>query len=127
MVLGGSKNGDFQQVHSKLTTSYPFKPPVSGMQGDVKGVFSDLEVLVGVVLDPSQDNDVITRASNGMFCWSKRTKHRMESVTIENKQFKFVLSMLSLFLNLMMDIDESLSQGSLLEEFMTDYNVLIRN
>ena len=51
----------------------------------------------------------------------------MESVTIENKQFKFVLSMLSLFLNLMMDVDKSLSQGSLLEEFMTDYNVLIRN
>ena len=107
---------------SKLASSYPFKPPVTGMQGDVKGVFSDLEVLVSVVLDPSQDNDGITRASNGMFCWSKGTLHRMESVNIENKQFKLVLSMLSLF-----DFDETLSQGSYLEEFMTELNVLVRD
>ena len=108
---------------SKFETGYLFKPPLLGMKGEVKGVYSDLEVLAGIVVDPIKDNKVITRPSNGMFCWSKQMLHLMECVTIKNKQFKFVLSMLSLFQDLMLNIDESLLLGSYLEEFMTDYNV----
>ena len=52
---------------SAFETGYSFKPPVSGMQGDIKGAFSNLKVLDGIVVDPSKDNEVITRSSNGMF------------------------------------------------------------
>ena len=140
VVKASGTDETFEKVRSKMKAAsqkfpgksnfekgYPFKPPVTGMKGKVKGVYSDLEVLAGIVVDPSKDNEVITRPSDGMFCWSKRTLHRMESVNIENKQFKLVLSMLSLFLSLMLDFDETLSQGSYLEEFMTEFNVLVRD
>ena len=96
------------------------------MRGGVKGTYSDLEILVDIAIDPSGSIDCLTRSNGGMFVWSERTINKMESATIENKRLKFVLSMFALFLNLMLDIEESLLQGTFFEEFMRDYNLLTR-
>ena len=40
---------------------------------------------------------------------------------------KLVLGMFTLFLNLMLDSRDHLSQGSFFEEFMLDYNLLTKS
>ena len=93
-------------------TGFPFKRPTAGMQGGVKGIYSDLEILVGIAIDPSGSIDCLTRSNGGRFVWSERTMNKTESATTEDKLLKFVLSMFALFLNLILDVKESLLQGT---------------
>lgn len=58
-----------------------------------------------------------------MFNLSKGTLNKIESSATENKMMKLVLSMFTLFLNLMLDSHDSLLQGSFYEEFMHNYNL----
>ena len=97
------------------------------IRGHAKGTFSDLEVLVEITIDPSSNNDCLTRPGNGLFYWSKGALNKIESSTTENKMMKLILSMLDLFLSLMLDSKDGLSQGSFFEEFMLDYNLLIKS
>jgi len=82
------------------------------MREGIKGVHSNLEMLIGTAIDTSKSTECLTRSDDGVFCWTERTKNKMEDLTIENKRFKLVLSMFTLFLNLMLDVTESLLQGS---------------
>ena len=106
--------------------SYPFTRPTSGMRGGVKGIFANLEILVGVAIATSQGTECLTGSDKGMFHRSGRTLNKIESLNIENKTFKLVLSMFTLFLNLMLDVTESLSQGmgNLLR---VQYSLLLRS
>ena len=97
------------------------------MRGHAKGTFSDLEVLIVITIDPSSNNDCLTRPSNGLFYWSEGALNKIESSTTENKMMKLILSMLALFLNVMLDSEDGLSQGSFFEEFMLDYNLLTKS
>ena len=96
------------------------------MRGDAKGVFSDVEILVGVAIDPKGNNEFLTRPDNGMFSWGERTMTKLESVTAQDKYLKLVLSIFALFLNMMLDLNGSLSQGSFFEEFMNDFNLMTK-
>ena len=96
------------------------------MRGDTKSVFSNLEILAGVEIDPKGNNECLTRPDNGMFTWSKRTMTKLESVTAQDKHLKLVLSMFALFLNLILDSDDSLSQGRFFEEFMNNFNLMTK-
>ena len=96
------------------------------MQGHAKGKFGDLDFIVGFAIDPNGNNDCLTQTDGGLFCWSEGTINKIGDVAAEDRRLKFVLCMFTLFLNLMMDIDDSLSQGSFFEEFMTEYNMLGR-
>ena len=62
-----------------------------------------------------------------MFHRSGRTLNKIESLNMENKTFKLVLSMFTLFLNLMLDVTESLLQGTCFEEFMREFNFLLKS
>ena len=105
---------------------YPFKRPSMGMRGDTKGVFSDLEILAGIVVDPTGNNKCMTRPNDGIFHWSEQTNNKIDSLTTEDTHLKLVTSMFALFLNLMLDTDDSLSQGSCFEEFMNDFNLMTK-
>ena len=43
----------------KFKGSYPFKRPASGMRGGIKGVYSDLEMLVGMAIDTSKSTECL--------------------------------------------------------------------
>ena len=91
-----------------------------------KGKFSDLEMIAGVVINPSGSNDCLTRQENGLFYWSDGTINKIGDAATEEKRMKLVLSMVSLFLNLMLDQDDNLSEGSHFEDFMGNYNLLAK-
>ena len=70
VVKTSSTDSTFKTVHAKLETAakksdngnlfaqgYPFNQLPAGMQGVVKGVFSDLQLFVGVAIDPNDDTD----------------------------------------------------------------------
>ena len=101
--------------------------PLSGIRGGVKGIFADLEILVGVAIDTSQSTECLTRSDKRMFHWSERMLNKIKSLTIKKKRLKLVLSIFTLFLSLMLDVNDSLSQGSCFEEFMKDYNLLLKS
>ena len=67
------------------------------------------------------------QSDKGMFHWSERTLDKIESENIRNKRFELVLSMFTLFLNLMLDVTESLLQGTCFEEFMREFNLLLKS
>ena len=46
---------------------------------------------------------------------------------VEEKRMRLVLSMITLFANLMLDLDDNLSEGSFFEDFMSNYNLLTKN
>ena len=93
---------------------------------DAKGTFLDLGMLVGIAINPNCNSDCLTRLSNGVFHWSERTINKLHTVNIQDKRLVLVLSMCALFLNLMLDLDDSLSQGSLFGDFMNDFNLLTK-
>ena len=64
-------------TRKKFEYSYPFKRPASGMRGGIKGVYSDLEMLVGIAIDTSKSTECLTRLDDGMFSWTERTKNKM--------------------------------------------------
>lgn len=84
-------------------------------------------MFVGVAIDPKKNNGCLTRRENGLFFWSERTMIKLTdssgSGSIEKKQTKLVMCMIGLFLNLMMDTDENLSDGSLMDKFMEAFNL----
>ena len=111
---------------NQLASGYLFKWPSTVVRGDAKGTFSDIEVLVGIAIDPNCDSDYLTRLSNAVFNWSKRTINKLDNTTSQDTRLALVLSMCALFLNLMLDLDDSLSQGSLFGDFMNDFNLLTK-
>jgi hypothetical protein len=111
---------------NRLANGYPFKRPSAVMRGDAKGTFSDLEMLVGIAIDPNCDSDCLTRLSDGMFHWSERTINKLDNTNSQDKRLALVLSMCALFVNLMLDLDDSLSQGSFFGDFMNDFNLLTK-
>ena len=140
VVKAGGTSQDFKSVLSKLegasrnpaagnkfATGYPHKRPSKMMRGFTKGTYSDLEVLIAIAIDPSNNNDCLTRLSKGLLRWNKGALNKIESSTTEGKMMKLVLSMFTLFLNLMLDSQDSLSQGNFFEEFMHDYNLLTKS
>ena len=140
VVKAGGTSQDFKSVLSKLEASsrspaagnkfangYPHKRPSKMMRGFAKGTYSDLEVLIAIAIDPSSNNDCLTRLSNGLLYWNKGALNKIKSSTTEGKMMKLVLSMFTLFLNLMLDSQDGLLQGSFFEEFMHDYNLLTKS
>jgi len=83
-------------------------------------------MIAGVVINPSGSNDCLTRQENGLFYWSDGTINKIGDAATEEKRMKLVLSMVSLFLNLMLDQDDNLSEGSFLKDFMSNYNLLAK-
>ena len=81
-------------------------------------------MIAGVVIDPSENNDCLTRPENGLFYWSDGTINKIGDAATEEKRMKLVPSMVSLFLNLMLDQDDNLSEGSFFKDFMSNYNLL---
>ena len=80
IVKASGTDQTFKTVYSKLETAsknpaaecrfatgYPHKHPSKMLQGYAKGTFSDLEVLVGVKLNLSGNNNCPTRLSDGLF------------------------------------------------------------
>ena len=61
-----------------------------------------------------------------MFRWSEGTLNKIGNAATEEKRLKLVISMISLFINLMLDLDDNLSEGSFFEEFMSEYNLLTK-
>ena len=70
----------FKTMHAKLEAAskkpadgnrfengYPCNRPLAGIRGDARGIFSDLEILVGVAIYPKGNNKCLTRPENGMF------------------------------------------------------------
>ena len=96
------------------------------MRGHAKGNFGDLEMIAGVAINPSGNNECLTRLDNGLFHWSKGTINKIGGAAAEEKRMKLVLSMITLFTNLMLDLDDNLSEGSFFEDFMSNYNLLTR-
>ena len=111
---------------SKFAAGYPFAPPSTTMRGHAKGKFSDLEIIVAVAMKPGGNNDCLTRLENGLFHWSEGTCNKIGNAATEEKRLKLVISMISLFINLMLDLDDNLSEGSFFEDFMGDYNLLTK-
>ena len=72
-------------------------------------------------------HSIVTKLNKGMFYWSEGALNKIDSFTMENKMMKLTLSMFALFLNLMLDKDDSLSQESFFEEFMSKFNLLTKN
>ena len=72
-------------------------------------------------------NDMVcmysTEQSNGVFHWSKRTINSLDNATTQDKRLSLVMSMCTLFLHLMLDLDDSLLQGSFFEDFTNDFNL----
>ena len=62
-----------EQQAKKFARLYPSKRPINGVQGEMKGIFSDLEMFVAIAIDPKKNNDCLTREENGIFLWSERT------------------------------------------------------
>jgi hypothetical protein len=85
-----------------------------------------LEMLVGIAIDPNGNYNCLTRLNGGMFYWNEQTLTKLDSVTVQEKQLKLVMSMIALFLNLMLDVGDSLSQGSFFGDFMSDFNLLTK-
>ena len=98
-----------------------------GMQRSDKGIFAGLKILVGVVVDTSQSTECLTRSDKGLFNCSERTQDKIKSLNIKNKRFELVLSIFTLFLNLMLDVTKSLLQGTCFKEFMRNYNLLLNS
>ena len=80
-------------------------------------------MLVGIAINPTSNTKCLTRSSKGILDWSERTTNKIESVSIEDKQMRLVVSMFSLFLNLMLDVDDNLSKSPRFEEFMTEFSL----
>ena len=78
--------------------SYPFTRPTSGMRGGVKGIFANLEILVGVAIATSQGTECLTGSDKGMFHRSGRTLNKIKSLNTENKTFKLMLSITAVFI-----------------------------
>ena len=96
------------------------------MRGDTKGTFSYLEMLVGIAIKPNCASDYLTRLSDGVLHCSERTIKKLDNTTSQDKRLALVLSMCALFLNLMLDLDDSLSQGNFFGDFMNDFNLLTK-
>ena len=84
VVKASGTDHTFKTMHSKLEAAsrnpiagnrfamgYPHKRPSKMLRGHAKGTFSDLEVLIGITINPSSNNNCLTRRSNGMFYWSE--------------------------------------------------------
>ena len=144
VVNARSTDSTFKTVHAKLETAakksdngslfargYPFNRPPAGMHGVTKGVFSDLQFFVGVAIDPNGNDECLTRRNNGLFTWIERTMIKLEGAegvtTLQEKQTKMVICMVTLLLNLMLDSDDSLSQGSFFEGFINNFNLPMKS
>ena len=49
-----------------------------------KGTYSDLEVLIAILINPISNNGHQTRLSNRLFYWDKGALNKVKSMTTEN-------------------------------------------
>ena len=85
-------------------------------------------MLIGVAIDSIGNYDCLMREDSGLFFWSERTMTLFHgakgSDTLQQKQKKkLVMYMLGLFLNLMLDIDENLSERCFFEGFVEAFSL----
>ena len=78
------------------------------------------------MIDPNCDCDYLTRLSNSVFHWSKRTINKFDNTISQDKQLTSILIMCALFLNPMLDRDDSLLQGSFFGDFINNFNLLTK-
>ena len=55
---------------NRFEKGYPCNRQLAGIGGNAKGVFSNLEILVGVKTDSKGNNKCLTRPDNSVFTWS---------------------------------------------------------
>ena len=82
------------------------------MQGYANGTFSDIEMLVGMAVGFNGESDCLTRLQDCVFHLSKQMTNTIESATVQDKLLRLISSIYSLFLNLMLDLDQRHLQGS---------------
>ena len=71
---------------NRLTNGYQFKRPSALVLGDAKGTFSDLEMLVGIEINPNCDSDCLTRLSDDVFHWSNQMINKLDTTNSQDKQ-----------------------------------------
>ena len=113
-------------ARNRLANSYPFKRASTVVCGGAKGTCSDLEMLVGIAINPNCGSGCLMRLSDGVFHWSKRAINKLDNTNSQDKRLTLVLRMCALFLNLMLDLDNSLSQGSFFKDFTIIFNFLTK-
>ena len=110
---------------NNYTGAYPFaRLPSNSVQGDVKTSFVDLEMFVGVAIDPKADNECLVRRDNDLLYWSERTMMKLEESkgSDEQRQMEIMFTLLHV---LVLDTDEDLSEGSYFETFMGGFNLAV--
>ena len=71
---------------SKFTAGCSFELPSTTMRGHTKGKYANLETDVGVAINPSGNNDCLTRPNNGLFYWSEEeTSNKIRDAAMEEK------------------------------------------
>ena len=72
-------------------------------------------MLIGVVIDSIGNHDYLAREDSGLLFCNKRTMEKLHGTkgldSLQQKLKKLVMCILDLFLNLMLGIDENLSEG----------------
>lgn len=101
---------------------------ISPLGGEAVGCFGDLDMIVGVGVNPTHDNDCLIRAVDGVFFWSERTMAKINEIKISDydlktKQIKFVTYMLSLFYELMLGLNSNASDGPGVDAFMGGHSL----
>ena len=69
---------------NQLANGYPLKMSSMVARGDVKGAFSDLEMLVGIAIDPNYDSDCLTILSDCVFHWSKQMINKLDNTNSQS-------------------------------------------
>ena len=108
----------------RLTQLYPEKKPTASHLGGWDGLFRDVKTLVGVGIDPSGNNDCLTKVEGGLLVWSDRTMAKLKDSkakgcdTLQSKQLKFVGHMFELTYSLMMDRADVIRDGAPFGQFL---------
>ena len=95
---------------------------VESKGGEARGTFQSLDKVIAFAIDPALSN-VLTRRSGGLFVWTEETISNLNEMkgggaSLEERQLKLVIGMLSLSLSLLLDIDNNLSESCFMETFM---------
>ena len=108
-----------QQSAAKVRRHFPSRAIAGPIHGERRGSYQDLEMVVAVVLDPS--DPLLTTREGGLFVWSDRTIARMEesrgSDTMSQRQIRLLVAQFALLLHLMQDMHTDISAGRFLDTF----------
>ena len=101
------KNSRNPNSTSNLSKLYPSTKPIMPEEGGYCGIFDDLNLCIGI--DPTANNDCLTRRDNGLFVWTDRTMIKLgestEGNNIKEKQMRLALQIVQLMYSLMMGND----------------------